>query len=306
MPVTQLVGVAITVADLAGAAAFWRNGLGLASGPEHPLGDAAWYAVLGLAPGTTSRAVEVAVGRQMVELIAFDPPGRAYPAERSSNDPWFEHVALVCGDINAVWKRLESASPGVVTRGEPVRLPPNTGSVTAFKFRDPDGHPLELIAFPAGAGDPVWQTLPGAGIGGFDHTAIAVTDLDRSIAFYTGLLGLRIVGRSLNEGAGQDRLDGLAGCEVDVVALAPAVATPHLELLHYRTPAGRTLTTDFAVNDLAAVRQLYKVGEIDALVRRLEAAGAAFVSPGVVPLQSGSKAAAVRDPDGHILVLMDS
>lgn len=306
MPVTQLVCGAITVGDLAGAAAFYRDALGLEVGPEHALADPAWGRVLGLAEGTAARAVDIAVGRQMLELIAFDPPGRPYPAERASNDPWFQHFALVCGDIAAVWRRLEAASPGLVTGGEPVLLPPNTGRVTAFKFRDPEGHPLELIAFPPGVGDPVWQATGTAGIRGFDHTAITVADLDRSIAFYTGLLGFRIAGRSLNVGPEQDRLDGLAGCEVDVVALAPAaVATPHVELLHYRLPAGRTAMTIFAVNDVASVRQIHKVDGLPALLRRLEAAGAAFVSPGAVPLQSGGTAAAVRDPDGHILVLME-
>ncbi|ODR96565.1 hypothetical protein AUC70_14945 [Methyloceanibacter stevinii] len=57
-----------------------------------------------------------------------------------------------------MWSRLENLKPEVVTAGAPVLLPPNTGSVTAFKFRDPEGHPLELISFPDGVGDARWQT----------------------------------------------------------------------------------------------------------------------------------------------------
>jgi catechol 2,3-dioxygenase-like lactoylglutathione lyase family enzyme len=236
--------------------------------------------------------------------VAFDPPGAPYPQERASNDQWFEHVALVTGDIEAVWKRLEDARPQAITTGGPVLLPPNTGSVTAFKFRDPEGHPLELIFFPEGVGDPGWQH-GGRGIRGYDHTAVSVMDLDRSLAFYTKLLGFHVGGRSLNVGPEQDRLDGLDGCQVDVVALQlAAVPTPHVELLHYRTPPGRTLTAPVKANDVAATRQVHRVDDLPGLVERLQAAAVPFVSPGIVALKNGGKAAAVRDPDGYMIVLL--
>jgi len=305
MPVTQFIRISITVADLGGTAAFYRDWLGLEVGPEQALGDPAWNSLLGLEQGTTARAIDVAVGQQVVKLVAFDPPGRPYPSERASNDQWFQHFSFVCGDIATVWERLKGGSPGEITKGGPVRLPPNTGSVTAFKFRDPEGHPLELISFPRGVGAPVWQEMSGTGIVGYDHTAISVMDVDRSIAFYSGLLGFHVGGRSLNQGPEQDRLDGLSGCEVDVVALQPvSVATPHVELLHYRAPRGRTLDSQVRANDVASTRQIHKVDDLAALVGRLKTEGVAFVSPGVVTLKDGRKAASIRDPDGHMIVLM--
>ena len=304
MPVTRQIRVSITVADLAGTAALYRDALGLEVGAEQTLDDPAWNTLLGLDQATTARAAAVKLGQHEVKLVAFDPPGSPYPPERASNDQWFEHVALVTGDIAAVWTQLEKYSPGVITKGDPVLLPPNTGSVTAFKFRDPEGHPLELIAFPKGVGDPQWQQ-GGQGIRGYDHTAISVTDVARSTAFYTDLLGFHVAGRSLNTGPKQDRLDGLPGCLVDVVPLQPAaVPTPHVELLHYRTPPGRTLTAPVKANDVASARQVHKVDDLEALVGRLEAAGVAFVSPGSVTLRNGGKAAAIRDPDGHMIVLI--
>jgi catechol 2,3-dioxygenase-like lactoylglutathione lyase family enzyme len=305
MPVTQLVRVSVTVADLAGTAAFYRNRLGLQVGPEETMGDPAWNGLLGLEQGTMARAADVAIGQQVVKLVAFDPPGRPYPPERASNDQWFQHVALVSGDIAKVWEKLEGGSPGEITKGTPVRLPANTGSVTAFKFRDPEGHPLELIFFPPGVGDQQWQGKAVSGIVGYDHTAISVMEVDCSVAFYTKLLGFKIGARSLNKGLEQDRLDGLTDCEVNVVALEPASeVTPHLELLHYRKPPGRTLTSEVQANDLASARQIHRVDDLDALVARLQAEGVTFVSPGVMALKGGGKAAAIRDPDGHMIVLM--
>lgn len=306
MAVTQLVRVSITVADLAGAAAFYRDALGLEVRPQTAWTDAGWLQVLGLDRATKARSVDVAVGRQIVELVAFDPPGRPYPSERAANDQWFEHLALVTRDIANMAERLSGPS-GVITEGGPVALPPNTGRVSAFKFRDPEGHPLELIDFPQGVGAPAWQSGPAMGILGYDHTAIAVTDLERTLSFYVGLLGFRIDGRSLNRGPEQDRLDGLTGCEIDVVALAPAeVATPHVELLHYRKPRGRVAAERLRANDVASARQVHAVDDLDSLAARLRAEGVGFVSDSIATLADGRRAVSVADPDAHMLVLIDA
>jgi catechol 2,3-dioxygenase-like lactoylglutathione lyase family enzyme len=305
MTVTRLIRVSITVADVRKSAAFYRDWLGLEVSPEQALGDPAWNVLLGLERGTTARAVDIAMGKELIKLVAFDPPGDPYPIDRASNDQWFEHVALITNNIAVVWEKLNRGATEGITQGEPVLLPPNTGGVTAFKFRDPEGHPLELISFPKGVGDPLWHKTPGTGILGYDHTAISVMDLDRSIAFYTQLLGFGVAGRSLNTGPEQDRLDGLQGCKIDVVALQPAkVPTPHVELLHYRRPKGRKLASEINANDVASARQIHQVADLDALVGRLEAAGVTFVSPGIVTLRDGSKAATIRDPDGHMIVLV--
>ena len=90
-----------------------------------------------------------------------------------------------------------------------------------------------------------------------------------------------------------------------VVTLQPAeVATPHVELLHYRTPRDRARVAEVKANDVASARQVHKVDDLDAMVGRLKAEGVMFVSPGVVTLRDGGKAASIRDPDGHMILLM--
>jgi catechol 2,3-dioxygenase-like lactoylglutathione lyase family enzyme len=160
-------------------------------------------------------------------------------------------------------------------------LPPSNGAVRAFKFRDPDGHPLELLWFPTGQGRAVWH---GAGSGapflGIDHSALAVASTRHSVAFYRAL-GLRVSARSLNQGPAQARLDGLAAAQVRVTGLRPTSEDgPGLELLGYR-PSGRS----------AGMTRLDDV-TTDWITL------AASPSPGPLPR-------AVRDPDGHRLVLVD-
>jgi catechol 2,3-dioxygenase-like lactoylglutathione lyase family enzyme len=135
-----------------------------------------------------------------------------------------------------------------------------------------------------------------------DHSAIGVADLERSEAFYAGLLGLDANFRTVNRGPEQDRLDGLHSDGVGIVALQPADPdSPHIELLHYPVPSQAAAAP--AVNDIAATRLTLEVGDLDALVARLQAAGVVFVSPGIVASASGDRAAAIRDPDGHLLIL---
>ena len=155
--------------------------------------------------------------------------------------------------------------------------------MTAFKFRDPEGHPLELLAYPAGAAPAPWRTRPaGETLLGVDHSAISVLETARSIAFYEGL-GLTVSGRSLNRGPEQEKLDGVADPHVEVTALSPVQAKPHLELLRYR---GEKLGTpnDMRDNDVAATRIIFEAEE---------------------PAGDGSTGARLlRDPDGHRLSII--
>ena len=116
----------------------------------------------------------------------------------------------------------------------PVTLPISAGGVTAVKFRDPEGHPLEFLQFPRGA-NPDWN---GSGIMGIDHSAISVSDVAASRRFYARL-GLSEAGATVNQGPTQDALDGLDGVEVEVVPMNPADKPPHVEMLGYRHPIGR-------------------------------------------------------------------
>ncbi len=281
------------------AIAFYRDALGCTVVAARP---PAWTRLPGV-DAAPARCAHLALGAQRIELTEF-PDAAPYPAASAANDLWFQHLAIVATDLAAASARVLAHGGTPITRDGPQRLPPSTGSVGAFKFRDPDGHPLELIAFPAGVGDPAWQSTHVAGpTVGIDHTAISVGDADRSVAFYQ-VLGLHVSARGRNHGAEQQRLDDLADVEVDVVALQAATRTPHLELLGYRRPAGRPS----AVPDpdaITADRVVWHAAHLEAVVDALAAAGC-----GPAVLADGRAAdahcALLRDPDGHLVVLTDS
>jgi catechol 2,3-dioxygenase-like lactoylglutathione lyase family enzyme len=230
--------------------------------------------------------VTLALGREIVELLQFASPGRPYPAAALSSDLCFQHFAIVVADMALAYRQLRSVDGwSAISTDGPQRLPPSSGGVVAFKFRDPDGHPLELLAFSDGKSPPAWAARSNGDLFlGIDHSAISVSDSARSIAFYQAL-GLRVVGRSLNGGDEQARLDGILAPRVEVTALAPPQATPHLELLCYRS-ATRNRKIAVADNDITATRLIFAAnrGASESLPRRQ----------------------ALVDPDGHHLVITNA
>jgi catechol 2,3-dioxygenase-like lactoylglutathione lyase family enzyme len=265
---SAIVGFRLVTAELGRLTTFYRDVLGgVADGPEQAI-SLAELRLLGL--GGRGRRQTMRLGAQAVAIEQFDPPGRPYPVGGDAACLWFQHLAVVVGDMALAYQRVRGAS--AISTDGPQTLPVSAGHVRAYKFRDPDGHPLELLAFPDDAGPPAWRSLSAgtAGIGaGIDHSAISVADVASSIAFYEAL-GLRQGAQTLNHGPTQQCLDNLPDVSVTVTPMHAWEATPHLELLGYRTPRGAAGPL-LRANDVAATRIVWR----------------------------GREPALLRDPDGH-------
>jgi catechol 2,3-dioxygenase-like lactoylglutathione lyase family enzyme len=203
----------------------------------------------------STRCVSLRLGDERILLEEVVCELGQHPILAEGPDTRFQHAAIVVSDMKAAYDQLQQFAQCAITRGGPQRLPAAANHVTAFKFRDPDGHPLELISFPKGVGNQRWHTgthdRPTLGI---DHFAISVSSIERSIAFYESTFGFAVAAQQVNSGVEQARLDGLDTSVVEVVALkANKVDTPHLELLAYRQPAARTYPTSASVRPLDCV-----------------------------------------------------
>jgi catechol 2,3-dioxygenase-like lactoylglutathione lyase family enzyme len=296
----KLLRVERNTVNLPRATAFYRDALGFRIEDENAK-PPAWTLLPGLCD-TAPRCALLSLGMQLLALTEF-PTAAPYPTDSASNDLCFQHCAIVVDDMDAARERVMQHGAAPISRQGPQTLPPSTGSVTAFKFRDHDGHPLELIAFPAGTGDPAWQSVRAAGPAlGIDHSAISVGDVEGSTLFYE-LLGLHVAARGVNHGIEQQRLDDLANVEVDVVALQAATRTPDLELLGYRHPRGRA-NASIRLAAIASDRQVWQADNVDVLLGALTDGDFtdAIIASGFI---GGATVALLRDPDGHVLVLRD-
>ena len=264
-----VAGFTLVTADLARLVQFYRDVLGFtAHGADTPI-DTGEMALLGLSGA--GRRQMLSLGDQILWIDQFEQVGRAYPADSDAASPWFQHFALVVDDMPGAYGRLHGITP--ISQEGPQQLPGASGGVQAFKFRDPDGHPLELLQFPVGKTPSAWRDRRrlGGQIGlGIDHSAISVADAAASAAFYQAL-GLATGERTLNEGPAQERLDDLPGVEVAVIPMNPPGGTSHLELLGYRTPRGQTGPVP-RPNDVTATRIVWR----------------------------GPQAGLISDPDGHL------
>jgi len=260
--------------------------------------------------GLRMRVVRMRLGDEFIELTEYlAPKGRAIPADSRSNDRWFQHVAIIVSDMDKAYRwlrqnKVEHASSG------PQRLPDwnkNAAGISAFYFKDPDGHPVEVLQFPPDKGLEKWHRPTDKLFLGIDHTAIVVWDTDASVKFYHELLGMRVAGESENYGAEQEHLNNVFGAHLRITALRGA-SGPGIELLEYLAPRdGRPFPVDEHANDVVHRQTILLARDADAAARQLYAARVNFVSSGVVANQKTqlrfNKAFLVRDPDGHTIAI---
>jgi catechol 2,3-dioxygenase-like lactoylglutathione lyase family enzyme len=306
--VQSVVSVGFTVSDMNRSVAFYRDVLTFqhvsdveVDGPEY---DQLW-GIFGL----RARVVRMQLGEQILALTQFlaPPDARPIPVPSYSNDLWFQHFAIVVRDMDAAWARLRQHHVRQISP-RPQTIPISNqaaAGIKAIKFRDPDGHNLELLWFPDGKGNPLWKQ-PGSNLFlGIDHTAMTVRSTESSITFYRDLLGLTVAGGTLNMGTEQEHLDSLPGARARVTGLTPKTGPPGVEFLEYELPTvGRPYPTDSHPTDLWYWQTTMMVPDIEAAAETLRGT-AQFVSSGVASMPDGSlgfkKGFLVRDPDGHVM-----
>ena len=260
--------------------------------------------------GLHMRVVSMRLGNESIELTEYlAPKGRPVAIDSHSNDRWFQHIAIITGDIDRAYawlreNRVQQVSPAPQTL--PAYIKPAAG-IRAFYFEDPDGHPLEVLEFPSDKGNPKWHQSNGKLFLGIDHTAIAVANTSVSLAFYRDVLGFRVVGESENYGPEQEHLANVFGARLRITSLR-STEGPGVELLEYLTPGdGRAMPADEHSNDLVHHQTRLLTDDIEATFKALQAKRYPLVSSGIVMLPKAEAgfhlAVIVRDPDGHAMEL---
>ena len=311
LAVQSITAVGFTVSDMDRSVAFYREVLTFEPVSDVEVDGPEYDQLLGVF-GVRARIVRMRLGEQQIELTQFlSPPDvRPIPVPSYSNDLWFQHFAIVVRDMETAWAHLRKYHVRQISP-RPQTIPvSNTAAagIKALKFRDPDGHNLELLWFPEGKGNPVWKR-PGQDVFlGIDHTAMTVRSTENSLEFYRDLLGFTVRGGTVNMGAEQEHLDSLPGARARVTGLAPRLNPLAAEFLEYERPvAGRPMPADSRPTDLWHWQTTLVVSDVDAAAVRLQGM-TPFVSTGVVKLPHSSgergKRLLIRDPDGHALQLV--
>ena len=312
-PVRAVRAVGLTVSSLERSIDFYTRALAFA-----PVGEPAevWgpeYDRLHGVFGLRMRVARLRLGDETLELYEYlTPRGRPAPVDSRSNDRWFQHVAIIVSDMDRAYRHLRAHGIEHVSPA-PQRLPDwnaNAGGIRAFYFKDPDGHPLEILQFPDDKGDPKWRRAGARLFLGIDHTAIVVGDTERSLRCYRDGLGLRVTGESENSGPEQEYLNQVFGARLRITALRAAGGGPGIEFLEYLAPRdGRPRPADVRPNDLVHGQTVLQADDVEAMVRALRGGACGSASPGAAtgpgPGLGFRTGALLADPDGHALELVE-
>jgi catechol 2,3-dioxygenase-like lactoylglutathione lyase family enzyme len=141
-----------------------------------------------------------------------------------------------------------------------------------------------------------------------DSVAITVSDLDKALAFYTGVLPFELVSRTEVAGEAYERLFGVFGLRAEIALLR--LGGEKIQLIDYLAPEGRPIPVDSKSNDEWFQHIAIIVRDMDAAYKLLRAHKVQHASSGPQTLPAwnpnagGIKAFYFKDPDGHNLEIL--
>ena len=302
--------IALTVADLERSKEFYTSAFGFEVTSEINV-EGQEYSELEAVEQARIRIATLQLGTEQVQLMQYlNCSSQPIPRDSQSTDLWFQHFAIVVSDLDRAYAHLCSLSFESISN-EPQTMPmniPEAAEVRAFKFKDPDGHSLEIIWFPPNKRQSKWNTAKEQLFLGIDHSAITVANTERSLHFYRDLLGMAVESSSLHEGEIQALLDGLPEATVQVTSLRPVGGDIGIELLDYYAPAnGRPTPSSWKSCDIAHLQIELVVNNIEEGLEVLKQNGVQIVSSRMVSFTTNSayrQGCLVKDPDGHAMLLI--
>ncbi|AFY75092.1 lactoylglutathione lyase-like lyase [Synechococcus sp. PCC 7502] len=141
-----------------------------------------------------------------------------------------------------------------------------------------------------------------------DSIGITVSDMDKSLRFYTEVISFQKISDTEVWGNSYDRLQGIFGVRMRVVKLR--LGDEFLELTEYLTPRGKPIPIDSRSNDRWFQHIAIAVSDMDkayAILRQFKVQYAS-TAPQTIPssnkVAAGIQAFYFKDPDGHNLELI--
>jgi catechol 2,3-dioxygenase-like lactoylglutathione lyase family enzyme len=141
-----------------------------------------------------------------------------------------------------------------------------------------------------------------------DAIGITVKEMDRSVNFYTRVLGFTKISDIELTGESYEKLQNLFGLHMRIVRLQ--LGEEFIELTDYLTSGGRSIPEDTKSNDLAFQHIAIVVSNMEKAYQQLKKNGVEYVStaPQTLPVSiaaaAGIKAFYFHDPDQHNLELI--
>lgn len=137
-----------------------------------------------------------------------------------------------------------------------------------------------------------------------DHVNVVVSDMERSVAFYSRLLGLTVILDRILEGAWFQEVTGIPDARARCVIMDAPGHGCRIELLAYQNAQGTAIAANTLPATLGLRHFAVRVDNMEACVSKLPEPPLIIAVPrSIVPV--GKRMAYVRDPDGVIVELAE-
>lgn len=134
------------------------------------------------------------------------------------------------------------------------------------------------------------------------HAGIVVSDIDKALGFYVGLLGLKVKIDMLEEGVYIDNIVNLKNVQVRTIKME-ADDGNLIELLWYKSHPRAPQPKEACA--IGASHVAFTVDDLDKEYDRLRAAGVRFNCPPQISPNGKAKVTYCHDPDGTLIELVE-
>ena len=136
------------------------------------------------------------------------------------------------------------------------------------------------------------------------HTGLVIRDLEKSLSFYCGMLGLALWKRAREEGPFIEKLVGIPGVSLEWVKLKTGDGSL-VELIQYHSHPDQKTIGNTASNQLGCSHAAFTVKNLEKLYTKLCNKGIHCNSEPLIAPDGKAKVLYCHDPDGIILELVE-
>jgi catechol 2,3-dioxygenase-like lactoylglutathione lyase family enzyme len=134
------------------------------------------------------------------------------------------------------------------------------------------------------------------------HVGISVRNLEKSVKFYTEVLGMEEDLRAYHKGKKISQVVAVKGAEVDVCYVTKG--QHRFELIEYKNKDQAKLNFTYkSQDDPGLVHIAFIVDDVDEIYQKIKDLGYEFNSPPMITRENGPKIAFFRGPDNVIIEL---
>lgn len=140
--------------------------------------------------------------------------------------------------------------------------------------------------------------------GAVQHTGLTVSNLERSVDFYTRILGCTLIMQQEKVGGYLAQIVGYPDASVKMAHLSDPAGHHVIELFEYVTP--EVISTDLEPRRVGNAHLCFLVSDLDSIYAAIQNEGITFIST-PVPVDTGANAGGaglyLKDPDGITMEL---